>query len=71
MEKTGSHLVMRLLSSEGVSLDETSPVALDLIYGMGKNASEAEYAYIGEPHINSYEGDAYVDKIEFYLPARP
>ncbi|MFC1827193.1 hypothetical protein ACFLZQ_04610 [Thermodesulfobacteriota bacterium] len=71
LEKTGSHLVMRLFSSEGVALVETSPVSLNLIYGMGKNASEAEYAYIGEPHVDSYEGDAYVDKIELYYPARP
>ena len=56
-------------ASQGVLLPrmETAPVALDKIFGMGKNATENEWAYIGDPHVDSYEGEAWVDEIRLWV----
>jgi hypothetical protein len=69
LEKDSENLVMRVLSDDGTVIQETAPVSLDRIYGMGKNASEFEYAYVGEPHIDSYKGDAFVDDIKLFVPS--
>jgi hypothetical protein len=35
---------------------------------MGKQASKEEFAYVGEPHIDSYKGDAKVKQITLSVP---
>lgn len=69
LEKYTDRLVMRVLTADGKVIQETKPVSLDLIYGMGKKASKHEYAYVGEPHVDSYKGDAFVDEIQLFLPS--
>lgn len=68
LEKGSEHLVMRVQSDDGTMIQETTPVSLDRVYGMGKNGSEFEYVYVGEPHIDSYKGDAFVDDIKLFVP---
>jgi len=68
LEKYTDRLLMRVLTADGKVIQETTPVSLDLIYGMGKNASKHEYAYVGEPHVDSYKGDAFVDEIQLFVP---
>ena len=64
-----SLLTMRGFGPDGKLLPgmETAPVDLDLIYGMGAGATEHEWAYIGEPHIDSYEGEPWVDDIRLWV----
>lgn len=50
---------------------ETTPVPLDTIFGMGKNATEHEWAYIGEPRVDSYEGEAWVEEIRLWVRKEP
>jgi len=68
LEKYSGQLIMRVLTVDGKVIQESKPVSLDLIYGMGKTASKHEYAYVGEPHIDSYKGDAFVDELQFFVP---
>ncbi len=68
LEKSQHTLTLRVLDAGGSIIQETDPVNVDLIYGMGSQASPLEYAYIGEPHIDSYEGYVYVDGIQLFLP---
>jgi hypothetical protein len=69
VEKAHDNLVLRALDAAGKVIEETDPVPLDLIYAMGRQASPLEYAYVGEPHIDSYKGDALVDEIQLFVPA--
>jgi hypothetical protein len=68
LEKYQHTLTMRVFDAGGAIIEQSNPVNLDLIYAMGSQASPLEYAYIGEPHIDSYEGYAYVDDIQLFLP---
>ncbi len=69
IEKNDGHLIMRAYDADGTLLPglETTPVPLDDIFGMGENASEEEWGYIGEPHVDSYEGSACLDDIQLWL----
>jgi len=73
IEKTDCHLIMRAYDSSGKLIPgmETTPVALDKIFGMGENATKHEWAYIGEPHVDSYEGEAWVDEICLWVRKEP
>lgn len=69
IEKSAGALVMRGFDSRGTLLEgmETVPVPLDEIFGMGKAATKDEWAYIGEPHVDSYKGEAWVDEIQLWV----
>ena len=67
IERLDGVLVMRTFDADGSMIEETSPVDVDKIYGMGKQASEYEFAYVGEPHIDSYEGEAFIDSITMWV----
>ena len=47
-------------------IEEPTPVNLGDIYAM---SGQVSYAYVGEPHIDSYEGAAFIDVISLWLPA--
>ena len=64
VEKGDNTLVMRAYDGAGRLLQETTPVPLSEIYAMDRPG----FAYVGEPHIDSYQGEARVDRIELYVP---
>lgn len=66
-ERLDGLVVMRAFDAEGNLIEETTPVDVDDIYGMGKQVSLEEFAYVGEPHVDSYEGEAYVDTISMWI----
>ena len=69
IEKSGGRLILRAHDADGKLLPkmETIPVPLDRVFGMGRHATKHEWAYIGEPHVDSYEGDAWVDEIRLWV----
>ena len=67
IEKSNGTVTLRLYDGDKNLLEETAPIDQELIWGMGTTASPEEYFYLGEPHVDSYEGDAYVDEILFYV----
>jgi hypothetical protein len=69
VEKSNGLLHLRVYDDLNVPIELADPVDLDLIYGMGVQASELEYAYVGEPHVDSYEGEAHVDEILLWVNA--
>ncbi len=67
IQKSGGQLIMRAFcDGESIPSTETSPVSLNAIYGMGRGATEHEWAYVGEPHVDSYEGSAQIDEISMW-----
>jgi hypothetical protein len=68
IEKVNNHLTFRAIAENGTLITESAPVHVDNIYGMGKQASKEEFAYVGEPHIDSYKGDAKVKQITLSVP---
>lgn len=69
IEKSGGQLTLRVFDDALTPIELADPVDLDLIYGMGAQASTHEFAYVGEPHVDSYEGEAQVDEILLYVNA--
>ncbi len=71
IEKSNHGLTLRLYDGDMNLLEETATICQELIAKMGSTASPEEYFYVGEPHVNSYEGNAFVDEIIFYTAAEP
>ncbi len=71
IEKSNHAVTLRLYDGNMNLLEQAAPVCQELINNMGSTASPEEYFYVGEPHVNSYEGNAFVDEIIFYTPAEP
>jgi hypothetical protein len=69
IEKSDGELQLRVYDDAMTPIELADPVALDLIYGMGVQAAAQEYAYVGEPHVDSYEGTAEVDEILLWVNA--
>jgi hypothetical protein len=67
IEKSAGQLIMRAFDSSGILIEETDPLDFDLIYAMSEGSTASEYAYFGEPHIDSYEGDAWIDDIRLWV----
>jgi endonuclease/exonuclease/phosphatase family metal-dependent hydrolase len=70
IEKVDNHMTFRAIAEDGTIITESAPVHVDDIYGMGKQASKEEFAYIGEPHVDSYKGDAIVKQITLSVPIK-
>ncbi|MDY0227682.1 MAG: endonuclease/exonuclease/phosphatase family protein [Desulfomicrobium apsheronum] len=70
IEKINNHVTFRAFAENGTLITESAPVHVDDIYGMGKQASKEEFAYVGEPHIDSYKGDARVKRITLSVPKK-
>ena len=65
VEKRDGFLTLRLYDANQNILEETTPVPLDLIFGM---PATPEYMYTGEPHTDDYEGDVLIDDITLLIP---
>jgi len=66
IEKAAGKLILRAFDGSGGLIAETAPVDQNDVYSMGVHDSGVEYAYVGEPHIDSYKGEAYVDSISLW-----
>lgn len=67
-EKLKNMIIFRAFNEDGSLIAETEPVSADKVYGMGKQASSDEFAFIGEPHIDSYKGSAHIKEIQLSIP---
>jgi len=67
IEKFAGYFKMRSYDSVGTIIEDTDWVDLNLIYAMRDIDTAPEYAYFGEPHIDSYEGSAWIDDIQLWI----
>jgi len=64
LEKKDGYIILRLYDGNQNIIEETDPVALDLVFAM----DTPEYLYLGEPHTDDYEGDVRIDEITLLVP---
>ncbi|MCP3978266.1 MAG: hypothetical protein GY716_02895 [bacterium] len=67
LEKSAGQITLRAFDAASTPIELTHPVALDLVYAMGAPATAPEFAWIGDPHVDSYEGRAEIDWIELWF----